>query len=87
MTKTLSRLALACLFLFADGIEAQDATPTKTLTLFTTGGFIAAIQSIAPLYEKTTGISLVIKESPPTVCVRPTHLPDPDAKGDGVHLI
>jgi len=21
------------------------------------------------------------------VCVRPTHLPDPDAKGDGVHLI
>ncbi len=65
MTKTLSRLALACLFLFADGIEAQDATPTKTLTLFTTGGFIAAIQSIAPLYEKTTGISLVIKESRP----------------------
>lgn len=39
MTKTLLRLALACLFLFADGIEAQDATPTKTLTLFTTGGF------------------------------------------------
>ncbi|MNX64998.1 hypothetical protein D3C86_960390 [compost metagenome] len=21
------------------------------------------------------------------VCVRPTHLPDPDTKGDGVHLI
>lgn len=66
MTKTLLRLALACLFLFADGIEAQDATSTKTLTLFTTGGFISAIQSIAPLYEKTTGISLVTKESPPT---------------------
>jgi molybdate transport system substrate-binding protein len=66
MTKTLSRLALACLFLFADGTEAQDATLTKALTLFTTGGFIAAIQSIAPLYEKATGISLVIKESPPT---------------------
>lgn len=66
MTKTLSRLALACLFLFADGIEAQDATPTKTLTLFTTGGFIAAIQSIAPIYEKETGFSLIIKESPPT---------------------
>lgn len=65
MTKTLSRLALACLFLFADGIEAQNATPTKTLTLFMTGGFITAIQSIAPLYEKATGIRLVTQESPP----------------------
>ncbi|KFE52137.1 substrate-binding domain-containing protein [Pseudomonas syringae] len=66
MTKTLSRLALACLFLFADGIEARNATPHKTLIVFTTGGFIPAIQSIAPVYEKATGFSLIIKESPPT---------------------
>ena len=66
MTKTLMRLALACLFFLADGIEAQDVTPTKTLTLFVSGGFIAAIQSLASVYEKETGFSLIIKESPPT---------------------
>ncbi|MBP5967982.1 MULTISPECIES: substrate-binding domain-containing protein [Pseudomonas] len=66
MTKTLLRLALACLLFSADGVEAQDATSTKTLTLFVSGGFIAAIQSLAPVYEKETGFSLIIKESPPT---------------------
>ncbi|PMY65542.1 MULTISPECIES: substrate-binding domain-containing protein [Pseudomonas] len=66
MTKTLLRLALACLLFLADGIDAQDAISTKTLTLFVSGGFIAAIQSLAPVYEKETGFSLIIKESPPT---------------------
>ncbi len=66
MTKTLLRLALACSLFLATGLEAQDATPPKTLALLVSGGFIAAIRSLAPDYEKTTGLSLVIENTPPT---------------------
>ena len=41
--------------------------------------------SIAANVLASTTIESVLRS--PSVSVRPTHLPGPDAKGDGVHLI
>ncbi|MDB6050157.1 MAG: transporter substrate-binding protein [Pseudomonas sp.] len=69
MTKTFSTLTLAILFLFTDDLSAQTVRPpppVRSLAVWTTGGFMAAIQAIAPDYEKATGVKLIVEESPST---------------------
>lgn len=69
MTKTFSIITLAVLFLFTDGVSAQTVrapAPVRSVAVWTTGGFMAAIQAIAPDYEKATGVKLVVEESPST---------------------
>lgn len=38
-------------------------------------------------WQARCGVQKIVQTDRYGVTVRPTHLPDPDAKGDGVHLI
>jgi len=44
-------------------------------------------QNVDDLHERAGNQDVLHLHGSLTVTVRPTHLPDPDAKGDGVHLI